>query len=73
MRHELKHLSNDEIVHLAEQYIHHRVYRQMFIDRYCDGYTLNEIAERYQYEYRYTQHLMRDCMRDVIVHVKGES
>ena len=45
----------------------------MFIDRYCDGYTLNEIAEKYQYEYRYTQHLMRDCMRDVIVHVKGES
>lgn len=70
-RHELYHLSRDEIVHLAEQYIHNKRYREIFVDRYCEGTTFDELAEKYQYEYRHLQYLMKECMSDVVLHLEG--
>ena len=68
-RHELYHLSRDEIVHLAEQYIHNKTYRNIFIERYCDDESIGGLSEKYQYEYRYIQYLMKECMSDVMAHV----
>lgn len=68
-RHALYHLSRDEIIHLAEQYIHNKRYRDIFIDRYCDGLTIDELSEVHQYEYRYIQDLMKECMKDVLKHI----
>lgn len=68
-RHELYHLSRDEIIHLAEQYIHHKRYREIFIDRYCDGLTFDELAEKHMFEYRHLQGLMKECMSDVLKHI----
>ena len=67
-RHPLYHLSDDDIVHLAKQYIHHWKYRAMFIDRYCEGLDIGEIAEKYQFEYRYVQTILKECMSDVLIH-----
>lgn len=58
-------------MHLAEQYIHNRRYRLIFIDRYCEGLTFDELAEAHQYEYRYIQDLMKECMKDILKHTGG--
>lgn len=68
-RHPLYHLSRDEIVRLSDQYIHHHKYRSIFIDRYCDGFTIDELAEKYSFEYRYIQNLMKECMSDIMQHI----
>ena len=68
-RHPLYHLSADDITHLAEQYIHNRRYRALFIDRYCEGLSLNELVDKHKYEYRYTQELLSECMKDILLHI----
>lgn len=68
-RHELYHLSRDEIVSLSDQYIHHRKYREIFIDRYCDGLSIDELSEKHLFEYRYIQSLLKECMKDVVAHI----
>ena len=68
-RHELYHLSRDDIVYLSEQYIHNHRYRAAFIDRYCDGYSVGEVAERNDYTYRHTQDILYECMKDILSHI----
>ena len=65
-RHELYDLSRDEIIHYADQYIHNSIYRKIFIDRYCDGITFDNLSEEYHLEPRHIQTLMKECMKDVL-------
>lgn len=65
-RHELYHLSRDEICDLAYQYIHNHVYRQIFIDRFCDAISFDDLSDKYHLDSKYIQMLMRECMRDVL-------
>ena len=65
-RHELYHLSRDEITYLAEQYIHIMTYRNIFIDRFCDGITFDDLASKYHMDTKHIQKLMKECMLDVL-------
>lgn len=65
-RHPLYHLSADEIVHYAGQYIHNRRNRGIFIDRYCEGLTFEELAGLHHLEPEHIQRLMHECMTDVL-------
>ena len=65
-RHKLYHLSRDEIEYWAGQYIHVITYRQIFIDRYCDGITFDKLADKYHMDTKHIQKLMKECMIDVL-------
>ena len=68
-RHPLYDMSRSEIEKLAEQYIHHKIYRNIFIDRYCDGYTIDELTTKYMYESRHIYNILRESMSDLIKHI----
>lgn len=44
--------SNDDFCEFVKQYCHNKKHRDILIDRYCEGMTFSELAEKYNYPER---------------------
>lgn len=44
--------SNHDFFEFVNQYCHNKKHREILIDRYCDGLTFAELADKYNYPER---------------------
>ena len=69
-------LSTDDIIYLAEQYIHHDRNRRIFLKRYIRGMTIQKIVDT-EYEEEdevisvdQTKRVLKKCMYTVLKHIE---
>lgn len=49
---------NSDLRTVIEEYIHDHRHRAVLIDRFCDGYTFEQTAERNDYSVRQTKNIV---------------
>ena len=61
--------SKNELIELAEQYIHHDRNRKIFLDRMLEHPTVEELSEKYDITTRRCFDILRECSRIVFRHM----
>lgn len=62
--------SNSRIIYIIEEYVHDKTIRDMLIDRYTDGLTYSELAEKYGYSVRQTQRIIYKYQDMIFKHLE---
>lgn len=61
--------SKDELVELAEQYIHHDRNRKMFLKRMLDHPTIEDLSEEFDITPRRCSDILKECSEIVFSHM----
>ena len=61
--------SKNELIEVAEQYIHHERNRKMFLARMLEHPTIEELAEEYDITPRRCSDILKECSEVVFRHI----
>ena len=67
----LEDLSNSEIAHLIDEYIHNARDRSLLKDRLIDGVRFEPLAEKYDLSVRHTKTLVYKAEERLFRHIDG--
>lgn len=65
----LKNLSNSEISHIIDEWIHSERDRKLLKRRLIDGVTYEKIAEEFELSVIQTKTIVYNCKKDLIKHL----